>query len=85
MPTPPDVIVVQVLGTGTLRINQEPVLWQDLQGRLEEIFKLRAARVAFVRGDGALEFGVIGRVIDTMRGAGIASVGMMTPELENAL
>jgi|HubBroStandDraft_2_1064218.scaffolds.fasta_scaffold556200_2 biopolymer transport protein TolR len=76
-------IVVQVLGDGTLRINQDPVQWQDLQSRLQEIFKMRASRVAFVRGDSALEFGVIARAIDAMRGSGITTVGLMTPELEN--
>jgi len=36
-----------------------------------------------VRGDTALEFGVIARAIDVMRGSGITTVGLMTPELEN--
>jgi biopolymer transport protein TolR len=84
MPAQPGLIVVQVFGDGTLRINQDPVQWQDLQGRLEEIFKMRASRVAFVRGDSAVEFGVVARAIDVMRGSGITTVGLMTPELENA-
>ena len=82
--TPPDVIVVEVLGDRTLRINREPVQWQDLQGRLEEILKGRASRVAFVRGDAALEFTVVARAIDVMRGSGMVSVGLMTAGLENA-
>lgn len=82
--TPPDVIVVQVLADGSLRINREPVLWGNFQGRLEEIFKLSASRVAFVQGAGSLEFGAVARAIDVMRGSGIATVGLMTPELENA-
>jgi|SRR5277367_6480340 len=80
---PPGLVVVQVLADGTVRINQEPVQWQDLQSRLQGIFKMRASRVAFVRGDNALEFGVVARAIDEMRGAGITTVGLMTPELEN--
>jgi len=84
-PEPPqNVIVVQVFGDGTLRINQDPVQWQELQGRLDQIFKMRASRVAFVRGDSVLEFGVVARAIDVMRGSGITTVGLMTPELENA-
>ena len=83
-PAQPGLIVVQVFGDGTVRINQDPVQWQDLQGRLEEIFKMRASRVAFVRGDSAVEFGVVARAIDVMRGSGITTVGLMTPELENA-
>jgi biopolymer transport protein ExbD len=73
-PPQPGLIVVQVLRDGTVRINQDPVQWQDLQGRLQEIFEMRASRVAFVRGDSALEFGVVARAITT--------VGLMTP-LEN--
>jgi len=80
----PGVIVVQVFGDGTLRINQDPVQWNDLQGRLTEIFRMRASRVAFVRGDSVLEFGEIARAIDLMRGSGITTVGLMTPELEIA-
>jgi biopolymer transport protein ExbD len=80
-PSRSEAVVLQVLGDGTLRINQEPVQWQDLQARLEEIFMKRASRVAFVRGDDALEFGVIARAIDVIRASGITTVGLMTPEL----
>lgn len=76
-----ETIVVQVLGDGTLRINQASVQWQDLQARLEEIFRLSANRVAFVRADDALEFGIVARAIDVMRASGITTVGLMTPEL----
>ena len=48
--TPLGVIVVQVFGDGTLRINQDPVQWKDLQGRLTEIFRMRASRVALFVG-----------------------------------
>ena len=84
LPTPVDVVVVQVLADGSLRINREPVRWADLQGRLEGIFKLRASRVAFVQGAKAVEFGAVARAIDVLRGSGITSVGLLTPELENA-
>jgi len=82
---PPDTaIVIQVLADGSLRINQESVNWDGLGGRLEEIFGSRANRTAFVRGDGALEFQVVARVIDVMRAAGVSSVGLMTPGLEKS-
>jgi len=80
----PDVVVVQVLADGTLRINQEPVSFDKLGSRIEEIFKLRATRVAFIRGDKPVEFGVVAEVIDVMHAAGIAPVGLLTPELEKA-
>ena len=77
-----EVVVVQVLEDGSLRINREPVTWDRLGGRIEEIFKLRATRVAFIRGDGPVEFGVVAKVIDVMHTSGVASVGLLTPDLE---
>jgi biopolymer transport protein ExbD len=47
---------------------------------LQDMF--RAERIAFVRGDGIVEFQVVAWVIDDMQVAGISSVGLWTPELE---
>src|SRR5260221_2998626 len=57
--TPPPTtrtIVIQVQQGGHLKINQEDVTEATLGPRLAEIFKTRAERVAFVRGEDALEF-----------------------------
>ena len=80
-----DVVVIQVLANGTLKINQEPVRFDKLGSRIEEIFKQRASRVAFIRGDQPVEFGVVANVIDVMHTSGIASVGLLTPDLEKGL
>ena len=79
---PPDVVVVQVLADGTLRINQQPVAWDNLGTRLGEVFKSRASHTAFIRGDGPVEFGVVARVIDVMHSSGVVTVGLLTPDLE---
>ena len=84
-PPPGSVVVVQVLADGTLRMNQEPVSWDRLGARIEEVFKLRAVRVAFIRGDAPVEFGVVAKVIDALHTSGIASVGLLTPDLEKGL
>jgi biopolymer transport protein ExbD len=77
------VIVVQVQLNGNLRINQEPVSWNDLPGRLEACFKERAKKVAFIRGEAPVEFALVARVrvVDVLHGSGI-SVGLLTPGLE---
>ena len=81
----PYVVVIQVLADGTLRINQEPVTFDKLGARIEEVFKQHASRVAFIRGDQPVEFGVVAQVIDVMHTSGIASVGLLTPDLEKGL
>jgi len=80
---PGEVIVVQVLSSGELRINQDPVAWDQLANRLEAIFKERAAKVAFIRGEAPVEFAEVARVVDILHGAGI-SVGLLTPGLEQS-
>jgi biopolymer transport protein ExbD len=50
--------------------------------RLTEIFKTRAERVVFVKGDPDLEFQVVARAIDIAHGAGIDKVGLITARIE---
>jgi biopolymer transport protein ExbD len=80
-------IVVQVLkggggGKPALKINQDDVTWQNLQGRLEEIFKTRAEKVMFVKGDSDLEFSEVAQVIDIAHAAGVEKVGLITAKIE---
>jgi biopolymer transport protein TolR len=75
-------VVVQVLKNGGLKINEEDTTWEQLGPRLEEVFKLRAEKVAFVKGDDDVLFMNVARAIDIMKGAGIDKVGLITAKLE---
>ena len=75
-------IVVQVTASGDVMINQDKTTWDELGPRLEDIFKQRAEKVAFVKGDDAVEFAQVARAIDIMRGAGIDKVGLITAKIE---
>jgi len=78
----PEVVVVQVLADGTLKLNQQTVSSAGLRERLQWIFEFRSERVAFVRGENPVEFQAVAEVIDDMRAAGISSVGLLTPKLD---
>jgi biopolymer transport protein TolR len=75
-------IVVQVLQNGRVKINQDDATWEDLGPRLETIFKERAEKVAFVKGDESVDFAEVARAIDIMRGSGIEKVGLITAKVE---
>jgi len=75
-------VVVQVLANGKVKINNEDVTWEGLGPRMEQIFKERAEKVAFVKGDNDVMFMEVARAIDIMRGAGIDKVGLITAKLE---
>ncbi len=63
-------------------INQDPIDEANLQSRLSDIFKTRAERVVFVKGDPGLEFQYVAKAIDIAHGAGIDKVGLMTAKVE---
>jgi biopolymer transport protein TolR len=63
-------------------INSEPTDENKLGDQLTEIFKTRAERVVFVKGDDNLEFKWIAEAIDIAHGAGIDKVGLMTAKVE---
>jgi biopolymer transport protein TolR len=82
--TEPDsrTIVVQVMSGGKLKINQDDSNWNDLGPRLFDIFKERADKIAFVKGDDNVDFAEVARAIDIMRGSGIDHVGLITAKIE---
>jgi biopolymer transport protein TolR len=75
-------VVVSVNADKSMLINTEPTDENKLGPRLEEIFKTRAERLIFVKGDKDLEFQDVAKVIDIAKGVGIDKVGLMTPEME---
>jgi biopolymer transport protein TolR len=75
-------VVVQVLMNDKLKINNEDTTWETLEPRMEQIFKDRAEKVAFVKGDNDVQFMEVARAIDLMKQAGIDRVGLITAKLE---
>jgi biopolymer transport protein TolR len=64
------------------KINEEDSDEVRLGPRLEDIFKTRAERVCFVKGDPDLDFQWVAKAIDIAKGAGIDKVGLMTAKVE---
>ena len=79
-------IVVQILkgggGEPALKINQDDVTWENLEGRLSDIFKTRAEKVMFVKADEELPFMDVAQVIDIAHSAGVDKVGLITAKIE---
>jgi biopolymer transport protein TolR len=75
-------VVVQVMMGGKLKINNEDTSWDGLEPRMEQIFKDRAEKIAFVKGDNDVLFMDVAHAIDLMKEAGIDKVGLITAKLE---
>ena len=91
-PQPPDkkspppendrTVVIIIDKDKKMHLNNEDTDMAKLGGRLEEIFKTRAERVVFVKGDPDLEYQTIAQAIDIAKGAGMDKIGLMTPKVE---
>jgi biopolymer transport protein TolR len=75
-------VVVSIDTGNKISINQEPVDKRLLQQKLEDIFKTRAERLVFVKGDSNLNFIDVAEVIDIAKGAGIDKIGLITAKIE---
>src|SRR4051794_18722426 len=85
-PPPPNqdpTVVVEIKANKDIQINSDPVKPEDLQNRLSDIFKSRAQKVLFVKGDKDLEYRYVAQAIDAAKGADPdMKVGIMTPKVE---
>jgi biopolymer transport protein TolR len=84
--TPDRTIVVQLVDRPGqdpgVKINNEDATWDNLEGRLTDIYKQRAEKVMFVKGDDAIPFNYVASVIDTAHAAGVDKVGLITAKIE---
>jgi biopolymer transport protein TolR len=84
-PPPPDqdrTVVIIIDKDKKMHLNNEDTDEKKLGPRLEEIFKTRAERVVFVKGDPDLDFEVVAKAIDVAKGVQMDKIGLMTPKIE---
>jgi biopolymer transport protein ExbD len=75
-------VVIVIEKDRSMKINEEPTDFARLGPRLDQVFKTRAERVVFVKGDPALAYQAVARAIDIAKGVGIDKIGLMTPKIE---
>ena len=78
-------IVIQVEGGAnappTYKINEDPVNLTDLQGRLTQIYSVRATKIMFIKGDPDINFQSVARVVDIGKAVGVDHIGLLTPKI----
>ena len=82
---PDRTIVVQLVDRGAgsepgVKINTDDATWDNLETRLTDIYKQRAEKVMFVKGDDSIPFANVANVIDIAHAAGVDKVGHLRGE-----
>ncbi|HYP08790.1 MAG TPA: biopolymer transporter ExbD [Bryobacteraceae bacterium] len=75
-------VVIIIDADRKMMLNTEPTDAERLGARLMDVFKTRAEKVVFVKGDPSLEFRDVAQAIDIAKGAGIDKIGLMTAKME---
>ena len=78
---PPETVVLEYEADGTIAINKQLVPLNELQTRLEALYRDRHDKTLFVMGDGRLPYGRIVEAIDLAKGAGVEKVGIVTESM----
>ena len=75
-----DVIVVEIGSDLSIRINQQPVTLDALGEKLFEIYRARANKNMFIRGDAGLPYGEVFKVLDIAKRSGVGDIALLSQE-----
>lgn len=77
-----DQVVLKLFADGHIELNKTPVTQAALAGLLEETFSKRREKVMFFEGEDDANYGNAVALMDLAKGAGVETVGIMTPARE---
>jgi biopolymer transport protein ExbD len=81
---PTESIFLEYSADGRIAVNSQPVVIEDLQRQLTEIYRERRDKTLFIAGDGHLPYKKIIAVMDSAKGAGVKRLGVITPAMRSA-
>ena len=76
-------LVVSVDGQGRIFIQEEEIGFEDLVAKLQAIRSTGSDARIFVRGDRAIDYGTVMRVMARIQAGGFSNVGLVTLQEDN--
>ncbi len=76
-------VVVHLYADNSIEVNHEPVLMEDLEERLKLALKIQTEKIVFFEADDDAAYGNAVIVMDLIKGAGVRTIGIMTPDEED--
>lgn len=74
-------MILTVQRDGSIYLNQTVYTLDDLREKLPAIYANRARKELYLRADAAVTYGVVVKVMDAVKQAGIVKLGMITQPL----
>jgi biopolymer transport protein ExbD len=79
----PDSVIVDMELDHTIKLNQEPVTLSELETKLTEVFRRRAVKNLFIRGDSSLPYGDVFVLLDIARRSGVGDIALLEKKKKN--
>lgn len=73
----PDAIIVDMDLDHTVRLNEQPMSLKELESTLTEIFRRRAVKNMFIRGDSSLPYGDVFVLLDIAKRSGVGDIALL--------
>jgi biopolymer transport protein ExbD len=77
-PMGPSPLVLKVKQDGSIQLNSEPISRDALSDRLRDVLAPRREKLVFFDVEDEANYGLVVEVMDTARGAGAKTLGIMT-------
>jgi len=68
----------------TVRLNQQPIALDKLESTLTEVFRRRAVKNLFIRGDSALPYGDVFVLLDIAKRSGVGDIALIEQKSKSA-
>jgi biopolymer transport protein TolR len=73
----PDSIIVDMDLDHTVKLNQQPITLDKLESTLTEVFRRRAVKNLFIRGDSDLPYGDVFVLLDIAKRSGVGDIALL--------
>ena len=80
----PDSVIVDMELDHTIKLNEQPIALNMLEPTLTRIFRQRAARSMFIRGDSDLAYGDVFVLLDIAKRSGVVDIALLQKKTANA-
>jgi biopolymer transport protein ExbD len=77
----PDTIIVEIAGDRTITINKQPVPLDGLESKLAAIYRARANKHMFLKGNTELPYGEVFNILDIAKRAGVMDIALLAGSL----
>jgi biopolymer transport protein ExbD len=79
----PDLIIVDMDLDHSVRLNSQPTSLDKLESTLTEVFRRRASKSMFIRGDASMPYGDVFVVLDIAKRSGAQDIALLDKNEKN--